>query len=68
MYYYTGQDPDTIKFLGEYPMPVLKTDSAYSVRLDNSVGEYLFRDTSMFTPASQFYKEYFQGTLFRRQE
>ena len=62
--FYTGQDPDTIKFLGEYPMPVLKKDSAYSVRIDNSVGEYLLRDTSMFTPASQFYKEYFKGLYF----
>ncbi len=62
--YYTGQDPDTIKFLGEYPMPVLKADSSYSVRIDNSVGEYLFRDTAMFRPASNFYKEFFKGLYF----
>jgi len=62
--YYAGQDPDTIKFLGEYPMPVLKADSTYSVRLDNSVAEYLFRDTAMFRPASNFYKEFFKGLYF----
>lgn len=62
--YYSGQDPDTIKFLGEYPMPVLKADSSYSVRIDNSVAEYLFRDTAMFRPASKFYKEFFKGLYF----
>lgn len=62
--YYTGQDPDTIKFLGEYPMPVLKADSGYSVRIDNSVAEYLLRDTAMFRPASNFYKEFFKGLYF----
>lgn len=62
--YYTGQDPDTIKFLGEYQMPVLKKDSAYSVRLDNSVAQHLLRDTAMFRPASKFYKEFFKGLYF----
>lgn len=62
--YYTGQDPDTINFLGEYPMPVLKADSSYSVKIDNSVAAYLFRDTAMFRPASKFYKEFFKGLYF----
>lgn len=62
--YYSGQDPDTIKFLGEYPMPVLKADSSYSVRIGNWVGEYLLRDTAMFRPASRFYKEFFKGLYF----
>ncbi len=62
--YYTGQDPDTITFLGEYPMPVLKADSLYSVRLDNSVAEYLLRDTAQFRPATNFYKEFFKGLWF----
>ncbi len=62
--YYTGQDPDTITFLGEYPMPVLKADSLYSVRLDNSVAEYLLRDTAQFRPATNFYKEFFRGLWF----
>lgn len=62
--YYTGQNPDTIKFLGEYPMPVLKKDSAYSVRIDNWVAEYMFRDTAKFRPASRFYKEFFRGLYF----
>lgn len=62
--YYTGQDPDTIHFLGEYPMPVLKADSLYSVRLDNSVAEYLLRDTAQFRPATNFYKEFFKGLWF----
>lgn len=62
--YYTGQAPDTIRFLGEYPMPVLKKDSSYSVRIDNEVAEYLFRDTAMFRPASRFYKEFFRGLYF----
>ncbi len=62
--YYTGQNPDTIKFLGEYPMPVLKADSSYSVRIDNEVAEYLFRDTAQFRPASNFYKVFFKGLYF----
>lgn len=59
--YYSNQDPDTIKFLGEYPMPVLKKDSSYSVRIENWVGEYLLRDTTKFLPATKFYTEYFKG-------
>jgi len=62
--YYSGQDPDTITFLGEYPMPVLKADSLYSVRLNNSVAEYLLRDTARFRPATNFYKEFFKGLWF----
>ncbi len=62
--FYSGQDPDTIKFLGEYRMPVLKADSVYSVRLNIEVAQYLFRDTSMFKPASQFYTEFFRGLYF----
>jgi hypothetical protein len=62
--FYSDQDPDTIKFLGEYLMPVLKADSTYSVRLSNSVGEYLLRDTTQFLPASNFYKTYFKGLYF----
>ncbi len=59
--YYSNQDPDTIKFLGEYLLPALKADSSYSIRLENWVAEYLLRDTSMFRPATQFYTEYFKG-------
>jgi hypothetical protein len=62
--YYSGQDPDTIKFLGEYPMPVLVEDSTYSVRLPNSVAEYLLRDTTKFLPATEFYTTFFKGLYF----
>jgi len=62
--YYTAQDPDTIKYLGEYRMPVLKADSTYTIRLFNWVGEYLLRDTTQFRPASNFYKNYFKGLYF----
>ncbi|MCI0522482.1 MAG: DUF4270 domain-containing protein [Bacteroidales bacterium] len=59
--YFSNQDPDTIKFLGEYPLPALKADSSYSIRLENWVAEYLLRDTSMFLPATEFYTDYFKG-------
>ncbi len=62
--FYSGQDPDTIKFLGEYPMPVLVEDSAYAVRLPDWVGEYLLRDTTKFLPASDFYTTFFKGLYF----
>lgn len=59
--YFSNQDPDTIKFLGEYLLPPLKADSSYSIRLENWVADYLLRDTSMFLPATKFYTEYFKG-------
>jgi hypothetical protein len=62
--YYSTQVPDTITFLGEYDMPVLKADSSYSVRLDNWVGEYFLRDTAMFLPAAEFYTTFFKGLYF----
>lgn len=62
--YLSTQNPDTTFFLGEYRMPVLKADSSYSVRLNNSVGLYLFRDTTMFKPPTDFYKTYFKGLYF----
>ena len=46
-------------------MPVLKTDSAYSVRIDNSVGEYLFRDTSIVHACIRIStRTYFKGLYF----
>jgi hypothetical protein len=62
--YYSNQDPDTIKFLGEYPMPVLVEDSTYSVTMPLWVGEYLLRDTTQFLPASDFYTTFFKGLYF----
>jgi hypothetical protein len=62
--FYSGQDPDTIKFLGEYPMPVLVEDSTYAVRLPDWVGEYLLRDTTSFLPATDFYTTFFKGLYF----
>jgi hypothetical protein len=62
--FYSTQDPDTIKFLGEYPMPVLEEDSAYAVDLPVWVGEYLLRDTTKFLPASDFYTTFFKGLYF----
>ncbi len=62
--FYSAQDPDTIKFLGEYQMPVLKADSTYSIKLHNWVGEHLLRDTTQLRPASNFYKTFFKGLYF----
>ena len=62
--FFSAQDPDTITFLGEYPMPVLVADSTYSVKLDNSVAEHMLRDTTQFLPASNFYKNFFRGLYF----
>ena len=62
--YLSVQDPDTIHFLGQYRMPVLKADSSYSIKLDLSVGQYLFRDTTMFMPPADFYKNFFRGLYF----
>lgn len=62
--YLSVQDPDTIHFLGEYRMPVLKADSSYNVKLDLSAGQYLFRDTAMFMPPADFYQNYFRGLYF----
>jgi hypothetical protein len=62
--FYSGQDPDTITFLGEYNLPVLTADSTYSIRLPNWVGEYFLRDTTKFLPAAEFYTEFFKGLYF----
>jgi hypothetical protein len=62
--YLSVQDPDTIHFLGQYRMPVLKADSSYSVKLDLSVGNYLLRDTTMFMPPADFYQDFFRGLYF----
>ena len=59
--YYSTQDPDTIKFLGDYLLPPLKADTSYRVPLAKWVGEYLFRDTSKFYPPTDFYKDFFKG-------
>jgi len=64
MDFYSGQDPDTIKFLGEYNMPVLKKDSVYSIKIPDWVGEYLLRDTTKFLPAAEFYTTFFKGLYF----
>jgi hypothetical protein len=60
----TGQDPDTIKYLGEYRLPRVTAGTPVSVKLFNWVGEHIMRDTAMFNPASQFYQEYFRGLYF----
>jgi hypothetical protein len=62
--YYSAQDPDTINCLGQYLLPKLIADQAVSIKLDGWVGEYLMRDTTMFYPASDFYKEFFKGLYF----
>ena len=59
--FYTGQDPDTITFLGEYRLPDLEAGSSAVIKLHNWVGEYLLRDTTMLLPPSRFYQEYFKG-------
>jgi len=59
--YYAGQDPDTIKFLGEYVLPTMKAGTPLKVKLDNSVGEYLLRDTTKLSAGVPFYEDYFKG-------
>ena len=66
--YYSNQDPDTIKFLGEYPMPVLVEDSTYSVTMPLWVGEYLLRDTTQFLLRIRFLHDLLQRVVFRYQE
>jgi hypothetical protein len=62
--FFTGQDPDTIKYLGEYRLPRVTAGTPVSIKLFKWVGEHILRDTAMFSPASQFYKEYFRGLYF----
>lgn len=62
--FYTGQDPDTIKYLGEYRLPRMKAGNAVSVKLFNWVGDHLMRDTTKFYPPTEFYKDYFRGLYF----
>jgi len=59
--YYSGQDPDTIRFLGEYDLPRMKAGELLRVKLDNSVGEYLLRDTTKLSAGVPFYEDYFKG-------
>lgn len=46
--YYSNRDPKAGLLLGSYPLPVIKTDSAYNFILSMPVwvGEYLMRDTT----------------------
>ncbi len=62
--FYSAQDPDTIKFLGEYLLPIMRPGKMVVIKLHNWVGEHLLRDTTQFLPASKFYKEYFKGLYF----
>jgi len=62
--FYSAQDPDTIMYLGEYLLPEMTAGTYCTVKLFNWVGEHLLRDTTMFYPASEFYKEYFRGLYF----
>ncbi len=57
----SSQDPDTIKFLGEYPLPALKAGSMAAIKLEQWVGEYMLRDTTKFNPPADFYNEFFKG-------
>lgn len=59
--FYSGQDPDTIRFLGEYVLPRMKAGEYIRVKIDNSVGEYLLRDTTKLSAGVPFYEEYFKG-------
>ena len=62
--FFAGQDPDTIKYLGEYRLPRVKAGVPVSVKLFKWVGEHIMRDTTKFSPASEFYKDYFRGLYF----
>ncbi len=62
--FYSGQNPDTILFLGKYKLPDMTAGKTVSLRLNKWVGEHLLRDTTKFYPASEFYKDYFRGLYF----
>ena len=62
--FYSAQNPDTIMYLGEYRLPVMKAGTAITVKLHNWVGEHLLSDTTMFFPATDFYKDFFRGLYF----
>jgi len=62
--FYSGQDPDTINYLGEYLLPKLVANEAVAINLHKWVGEYLMRDTTKFYPATEFYKDFFRGLYF----
>ncbi len=62
--FFSGQNPDTILFLGKYPLPDMEAGRAVSVKLQKWVGDHLLRDTTKFYPASEFYKDYFRGLYF----
>lgn len=62
--FYSGQDPDTIMYLGEYRLPDLEAGSPAVVKLHNWVGEHLLRDTTKLSSGARFYEEYFRGLYF----
>ncbi len=62
--FFSAQDPDTIKFLGEYRLPDMKAGAMTTIKLQRWVGEYLLRDTAMFRPPAKFYNEFFKGLYF----
>lgn len=63
--FYSGQDPDTINYLGEYRLPKLVAGKAATIKLHKWVGEHLMRDTTQFYPAPDFYRNFFRGLYVR---
>ena len=59
--FYSGQDPDTIKFLGDYILPEMEAGSSARIKLQNWVGNHLLRDTTKLYPPTEFYEDYFRG-------
>lgn len=54
--FYSGQDPDTIKFLGDYILPEMEAGSSARIKLQNWVGNHLLRDTTKLYPPPNFTK------------
>lgn len=63
--YYSTQNPRIKQFIGTFPLPEIKKDSAQTleVSLPISFGEYLLRDTSRLFQASsgEDFRDFFKG-------
>lgn len=63
--YYSNRDPDTIKNLGTYRLPVITKDTTQTIQIAiaTEVGQYLMRDTTRLTQEidSLDFRSFFKG-------
>ncbi len=62
--FFSNQDPDTIRFMGEYLLPKMEDGEPVFIRIDQLVGWDLMRDTSIFSRPTEFYTDFFKGLYF----